>query len=145
MAHTNTNTYKHHLRVIAMINRPTESELLELANIKIDKNTPLEDRVIYMHLFLDGHSWYVADYDLKRRRFFGYMIPNNDYPNARWDYFSFDELCQMKGRIHSEVVRNIDWKPRRAIEVDSIRDAYTWRKDLDRGLIKAKRKIARNR
>ena len=128
-----------------MINRPTESELLELAKIEIDKNAPLEERVIYMHLFLDGHSWYMSDYDPKRRRFFGYMIPNNEYPNARWDYFSFDELCQMKGSIHSEVVRNIDWKPRRAIEVDSIRDAYTWRKDLDRGLIKAKRKIARNR
>ena len=128
-----------------MINRPTESELLKLADIEIDKNTRLEDRVIYMHLFLDGNSWYMAEYDSKRRRFFGYMIPNNDHLNARWDYFSFDKLCRMKGKIHSRVVRNTDWKPKRAIKVDSIRDAYTWRKDLDKGLKKAKRKIARNR
>jgi hypothetical protein len=128
-----------------MINRPTESELLELANIKIDKEGPLEDRVIYIHLFLDGHSWYVSEYDPKRRRFFGYMIPKNDYLNARWDYFCYDELCRMQGEIHDEVVRNIDWEPKRAIKVDSIRDSYKWRKDLDKGLQKAKRKIARNK
>ena len=127
-----------------MINRPTESELLQLAQIKIDKNTPLEERVIHMHFFLDGHDWYVSEYDPQRRHFFGYTIPNDEYHRARWYYFSFDELCRMRAKANAEVIRNTDWIPKRAIEVDRIRDAYTWRKNLDKSLKKAKQKIARN-
>jgi len=128
-----------------MINRPTESELLKLAKIEVDKDTPLEDRVIQMHFFLDGQDWYLAEYDPKRRRFFGYFVPNDDYHNARWDHFSFDELCQMRAKANARVVRNTHWVPRRAIEVNRIRDAYTWRKDLDTSLKNAKQKIARNK
>jgi hypothetical protein len=127
-----------------MINRPTESELLKLAQINIDKNTPLEDRIIHMHFFLDGRDWYVSQYDPQRRHFFGYMIPNDDYHRARWGYFSFDELDRTRTRAKIEVVRNTHWKPKRAIEVDRIRDVYTWRKNLDKALRKAKQKIARN-
>jgi hypothetical protein len=127
-----------------MINRPSESELLKLAQIETDKDTPLEDRVIHMHFFLDGHDWYLSEYDPQRRQFFGYLVPNDDYHNARWDYFSFDELCRMRAKANAEVVRNTHWKPKRAIEVDRIRDAYTWRKNLNKSLKNAKRKIARN-
>lgn len=128
-----------------MINRPTESELLKLANIEIDKNTPPEDRVIYLHFFLDGCHWYMAKYDPETRLFFGYIVPHSDYRNARWDYFSFDKLCRMKGKIHSRVVRNIDWKPIRAIEVGNIRDAYAWRKDLNEEQEKGKRRITQGK
>ena len=119
-----------------MINKPAESELMKLAEIKIDKNTPLEDRVIYMHFFLDGHDWYLSEYDPQRRVFFGYMVPNDEYHNARWDYFSIDELDRMRSKSDTEVTRNTHWEPKRAIDVDRIRDAYTWKKNME----KAKRK-----
>lgn len=56
-----------------MINRPAESELLKLARIKTNKNTPLEDRFIHMHFFLDGHDWYLSEYDPLRRTFCPYL------------------------------------------------------------------------
>jgi hypothetical protein len=121
-----------------MINRPTDSELMKLAEIRIDKNNPLEERVIYMHFFLDGHDWYLSEYDPQRRIFFGYMVPNEDYRNAGWGYFSIDELDRMRAKANTEVIRNTHWKPKRAIDVDRIRDAYTWRKNLK----EAKRKLA---
>ena len=127
-----------------MLNRPTESELLKLAGIKIDKNTPLEHRVIHMHFFLDGHDWYLAEYDPQRRRFFGYWVPNQDYQRARWDFFGLDELDQMRNGTNAQLVRNPHWKPKRAIDVDRIRDAYAWRRNLEMGLKKAKRRIARD-
>lgn len=136
--HENANVYKHRLCVWRMINRPTESELLKLAGIKSGKNRPHADRVIHMHFFLDGHSWYMSEYDPKSRRFFGYTIPNDEYHNARWDYFSFDDLCRMRTKAHGEVVRNTHWNPRRAIEVDRIRDVYAWRESMGEDLGRAK-------
>ena len=120
-----------------MINRPAESELAKLADMKIDKNTPLEDRVIHMHFFLDGHDWYLSEYDPQKRVFFGYMVPKDDYRNARWDYFSIDHLDQIKSKTSSQVIRNTHWEPKPAIKIDRIRDAYNWKKEME----KAKRKM----
>lgn len=141
----NANIYKRDLHSQTMINRPSESELLKLANIEIDEDTPLEDRVIYMHFFMDGCSWYMAEYDPESRRFFGYMIPGNKYHKARWDYFGFAKLCRMRGKIHCRVIRNTDWVPRRAIQVGNIRDAYAWKRNLERGLKRARRKISQDK
>ena len=126
-----------------MINRPTESELLKLARIKINKNTPLEERVIHMHFFLDGHDWYVSEYDPQRRTFFGYRVPNDEYHRAGWDHFSIDELYQMRGHENRRVTRNADWTPRPALKIDRIRDAYTWQNDRKRP--KQKRPRNKNR
>ena len=118
-----------------MINKPTESELLELANREVDHSTPPEDRMIYMHFFLDDCHWYMSEYDPVSRRFFGCMIPGSRYHKFRWGHFSFGKLCRMKGKIHSRVVRNMDWKPRVAMQVANIRDAYVWREGLNAGPI----------
>lgn len=109
-----------------MINRPKESELLKLSQIKINKNTPLEERVIYMHFFLDGHDWYLSEYDPLRRTFYGYIVPRDQYHKAGWDHFNIDELNQMRDHKNRRVTRNTDWIPIQAIKVDRIRDAYTW-------------------
>ena len=127
-----------------MRNRPNESELLELAQIEIDENTPLEDRMIHMHFFADGHDWYVSEYDPQRRHFFGYMIPYDDYHQARWGYFSFDGLDRTRTKANAEVVRNTHWTPKQAIDIDRIRDAYTWQKNLKEAQRKAKRKMTRH-
>ena len=114
-----------------MRNKPTESELAELCEIPIAKNTPLEERVVHMHFFLGNSDWYVSEYDPQRQMFFGYFIPNNDYEKAGWGQFSLEELDRLRSGRHGEVVRNLDWKPTRAMEVDRIRDAYGWTKGTD--------------
>lgn len=87
---------------------------------------PLEDRVIHMHLFCQGRDWYLAQYDSSRRIFFGLFVPGQDYANARWGHFSLDELEQRGTMTGQEVVRNLDWVPKRAFQVDRIRDACGW-------------------
>jgi len=109
-----------------MINRPNESELLKLAQNKIHKNTPLEERVMHMHFFLDGHDWYLSEYDPLSRTFFGYVVPQDQYHKAGWSRFSIDDLYQMRGHKNRRVTRNTDWIPRRAMEIDRIRDAHAW-------------------
>ncbi len=112
-----------------MRNKPTESELAELCDIPIAENTPLEERVIHMHFFLGASDRYVAAYDPQRQMFFGYVIPNNDYEKAGWGQFSLEELDRLRLDPDVEVVRNLDWKPKRAMDVDRIRDAYGWTKE----------------
>ena len=115
-----------------MRNKPAESELAELCEIPIAENTPLEERVIHMHFFLGNSDWYVSAYDPQRRMFSGYVIPNNDYEKAGWGQFSLEELDRLRSDPHGEVVRNLDWKPTRAMDVDRIRDAHGWTKGADR-------------
>lgn len=91
-------------------------------------DAPLEDRLIHMHFFCGGHDWYLAEYDPSRRTFFGLFVPDEDYRNARWDHFSFDELERRGPSESDEIVRNLDWTPKRAHQVDRIRDACGWTK-----------------
>ena len=114
-----------------MRNKPAESELAELCEIPMAEDSPLEERVIYMHFFLGNSDWYVAGYDPQKRMFFGYFIPNNDYAKAGWGRFSLDTLDKLRLDPDLEVVRNLDWKPKKAMDVDRIRDAYGWMKGTD--------------
>lgn len=109
-----------------MRDKPTESELAKMGKTLETGDVPLEDRVIHMHFFCGGHDWYLAEYDPSHRTFFGLFVPDEDYRNARWDHFSLDELEQRGTSKGHEVVRNLDWTPKRAFEVDRIRDACGW-------------------
>ena len=114
-----------------MRNKPAESELAELCEIPIAENTPLEERIIHMHFFLGNSDLYVSAYDLQRQMFFGYFIPNNDYEKAAWGQFSLEEMDRLRLAPDLEVTRNLDWRPKRAMDVDRIRDAYGWTKGTD--------------
>ena len=119
-----------------MINRPEESELLKLAQIEVDKNTPLEERVMHMHFFLDGHDWYLSEYNPFSRTFFGYYVPHDQYHKACWGHFNIDDLYYMRDYKNRRVTRNTDWMPRRAMEIDRIRDAHTWQKSQRKSKLK---------
>jgi hypothetical protein len=109
-----------------MRNKPTESELAQMCGASESTEMPLEDRVIHMHFFREGRDWYLTEYDSFRRTFFGLFVPDKDYRNARWGHFSLDELERGGTLTGQEVVRNLDWTPKRAFEVDRIRDACGW-------------------
>jgi len=105
--------------------------------IKIDKNTPLEERVIHMHFFMDGHDWYLSEYDPISRTFYGYYVPQDQYHRACWGRFNIDDLYYMRDHKNRRVTRNTDWMPRRAMDIDRVRDAHDWQKSQRRANSKA--------
>ena len=102
-----------------MWNEPTQEELEKLPNLYETENAPTRDKVIYLHFFIGGCDWYIAEYDGKDL-FWGYAILG-DPEMAEWGYISFKELRELKLRLGLEVDRDLYWKCRKAGEVDKIR------------------------
>jgi hypothetical protein len=50
---------------------------------------------IFLHFFIGGSDWYVAEFD-GDNLFFGYVVLNGDSECAEWGYFSFSELKDVK-------------------------------------------------
>ena len=108
-----------------MWNDPTHDELEQLPNLYDAEDVEAMDKIIFMHLFIGGCDWYIAEYDPNERLFFGFAILNGDLDNAEWGYISLDELRQIKiGWL--EIDRDLHWKPRRAEEVKQIAAASGW-------------------
>ena len=106
-----------------MWNQPTEEQLRKLPALYSTENLSLDQIVMQMHFFLGGCDWYVAEYNPADNIFFGYAILNSDLDNAEWGYVSYEELrsINVKG---FEIDRDIHWTPKRAVEIDKIKDAY---------------------
>ena len=107
-----------------MWNTPTRQQLDLIPRLYETENTPLEEKLIYLHFFIGGCDWYIAEYngdDL----FFGFAILNSDYEMAEWGYISFAELKSI--RIHGlEIDCETDWKLKKASEIENIRIAQGW-------------------
>ncbi len=78
-----------------MWNEPTKERLSKIPKLYETEETPLQDKLIYLHLFIGGCDWYIAEYD-GEDLFWGYAILNNDYEMAEWGYISFRELRAIK-------------------------------------------------
>ena len=85
----------------------------------------LKEKMIYMHFFIGGCDWYVAEYSPEEQCFFGFAILNNDLQNAEWGYFSLQELSDLKVRF-LEVDRDLHWLPTKAENVEKIAEAQGW-------------------
>ena len=108
-----------------MWNDPKQAELEQLPNLYDAEDVEAMDKIIFMHLFIGGCDWYIAEYDPNERLFFGFAILNGGLDNAEWGYISLDELRQIKiGWL--EIDRDLHWKPRRAEEVKQIAAASGW-------------------
>ena len=94
-------------------------ELKKLPRLHSTRSVPLEDRVIYEHIYAGGRHWYVAEYDPADRILFGCTV-NDDSRNAEWAYISLDELREIGIQRRAEVGRDPCWEPRKASEVDGI-------------------------
>lgn len=103
-----------------MWNEPSESELAALPILHANENTRPQNVVIHMHLFLGGCDWYLAAYHPLERIFYGYAILNNDFDNAEWGYVALDELRTIRLRSGTKVDRDLNWRPRKASQVDRI-------------------------
>jgi hypothetical protein len=51
----------------------------------------LKDKIFYMHFFIGGCDWYIAEYD-GEDLFWGYVVLNSDLQNSKLGYISYTEL-----------------------------------------------------
>jgi len=113
-----------------MWNEPTKERLSKIPKLYETENTPLKDKLIYLHFFIGGSDWFIAEYD-GEDLFFGFAILNIDHQMAEWGYVSFSELKSIKinGWLEVDCELEEDWKIRPAKEVDLIRRAIGWEND----------------
>ncbi len=102
-----------------MWNVPTEKQLARIPRLYQTDDIPLEDKLIYLHFFIGGSDWYVAEYD-GDDLFFGYAILNGDSNMAEWGYISFRELKELKVPPGTEVECEAFWIVKKASEIEKI-------------------------
>ena len=104
-------------------NEPTPKELEVLPGL-YERQLPMGDITIHMHFVVGDYDWYAAEFCPKEKRFFCYMIVDNDLENAHWGYVSLDELREIRIPNGLEVDRDIHWTPTKASEVERIDAAF---------------------
>jgi hypothetical protein len=102
-----------------MWNEPTKKQLKKVPKFYETEEIPLKDKLIYLHFFIGGCDWYIAEYD-GHDLFFGFAILNNDDWNSEWGYISFRELKEIKVKW-LEIENDPNWKPKKASEVPKIK------------------------
>ena len=106
-----------------MWNEPTEDTLAGIPWLYETEQVPLRDKLIYLHFFIGGSDWYIAEYD-GEDIFWGFAILGEDYCNAEWGYIPFSELKAIN--VHGlEVDCDQHWQVRPAIEVEKIRRCHS--------------------
>ncbi len=102
-----------------MWNEPTKEQFDKIPRLYETEEIPLADKLIYLHFFIFGSDWYIAEYngdDL----FWGFVILSQDYINAEWGYISFKELRDLE-ISGIEIDCDINWKPVAAGKIDKIK------------------------
>ena len=106
-----------------MWNEPSPGDLDKLPPLYATEHVDWPEKIIREHFFLGGCDWFMVEYDAADRIFFGFAILHRDLANAEWGYVNLNELCTVNvGGI--EVDRDLHWKPRRADQVELIREAH---------------------
>jgi len=101
-----------------MWNTPTKEQLAEIPQFYTTDFIPIQCKKIFLHFFIGGCDWYVAEYD-GDDRFFGFAILNDDFEMAEWGYFSFNDLKSIRiGYV--EVDCDLHWQIKRASEIERI-------------------------
>ena len=109
-----------------MWNEPCRERLAKIPKLYETEHVALEDKLIYLHFFIAGCDWYIAEYD-ESDLFFGFAILNSDYQNAEWGYISFSELKALKVKwLEIDCETENIWKVRKASEIEKIREAHKW-------------------
>ena len=104
-----------------MWNVPSAKRLGEIPRLYETESTPLGDKLIYLHFFIGGCDWYIAEYD-GEDLFWGYAILNGDYLNSEWGYISFSELKDIKiGFVEIDCELEDYWKVKKASEIKKIK------------------------
>jgi len=103
-----------------MWNEPTKEQLEKLPKLYETETTPLKDKPIYLHFFIAGSDWYIAEFD-GNDLFFGYAILGGDDQSAEWGYVSFTELKELSIFPGIEVDCDLDWEVCKAGKIEKIK------------------------
>lgn len=104
-----------------MWNTPSKYRLNKIPELYETEEQPPADKLIYLHFFIGGSDWYVAEYD-GDDLFFGYAILNGDTQNSEWGYISFGELKAINaGGVEIDCELEEHWQVRPASEIPKIR------------------------
>ncbi len=93
-----------------MWNKPNEKMLAKIPRLYATESIATDDKPIYLHFFIGGCDWYIAEFD-GEDTFFGFA-KLNDSTNAEWGYISFGEIKRLR-RDWLEVDRERNWKIRK--------------------------------
>jgi len=105
-----------------MWNKPSKKRLTKIPRLYETEHIPLKDKRIYLHFFIGGSDWFVAEYNGKDL-FWGFVILGQDFINAEWGYFSYKELKEIKVASRFEIDCELEenWKIRPASEIEKIK------------------------
>ncbi len=100
-----------------MWNIPSQLRLDKIPRLYATEHIAPQDKLIYLHFFIGGSDWYVAEFD-GDDTFFGYVILNGDHQCAEWGYFSFSELKEVKvGLVEVDCDPEICWRVKMFCEI----------------------------
>ena len=103
-----------------MWNVPSQERLDRIPRLYETEGIPLKNKFIYLHLFIFGCDWFIAEYD-GHDLFFGYAILNEDYQNAEWGYVSFSELKSIRhSNFEIDCELEEHWRIKKASEIPKI-------------------------
>jgi len=107
-----------------MWNEPTKEQLAKIPRLYETERVPLKEKLIWLHFFIGGCDWYVAEYDEEENLFWGYAILNNDHDCAEWGYISFQELKGIIVAWWLEIDCELEeyWKVRKASDIKRIKN-----------------------
>ena len=113
-----------------MWNIPSKKRLKKIPRLYETEQIPLREKLIYLHFFIGGCDWYIAEFDGKDT-FFGFAILNNDHEMAEWGYVSLRELKEItiQGWLEVDCETEENWKVRKASDIEKIRIAQGWLKN----------------
>ena len=105
-----------------MWNVPSKDRLDRIPRLYETEKIPVEEKLIYLHLFIGSCDWYVAEFD-GEDTFWGYAILNGDLQNAEWGYFSFAELRDyvLKGVVEIDCELERIWRVKMFREIEKLK------------------------
>ncbi len=103
-----------------MWNKPGKEQLAKIPRLYDTEKINANDKIIYLHFFIGGCDWYIAEFD-GEDLFFGFAILN-DPQNAEWGYISFKELDEIN-LDGLEVDNDLYWEPKEFSKINWKREA----------------------
>jgi len=99
-----------------MWNPISKNELKNVPDLYSSENVSCKDKLIYLHFFIGGCDWWIAE--ISHENFdtmFGFANLNDDF-NAEWGYISLSELLSISVR-GIEVDRDLHWTVKKFSEI----------------------------
>ena len=126
------NCLKTHFCLFFVANIPRFEDSSPIPRLEETRGTPEHDRIIYERFCFYKDEWHATEYSPDERIFYGYGIRNGDLRNGQWGYFTLDKMRRIRDYSGREVWRDTDWTPKRAGDVDRVREAlkYSRRRPL---------------